>query len=152
MNDTTPAPSRRPPRLEEFPHRAHEIARLGDLDHNGHVNNVIFGVYFETGRTMFMREAFGSLQLEGNRQFVVARLEIDFLRELHWPATLEVGTGVERIGARSVTYKQATFHDGVCVAQGRTVMVFIDRGTRRAIPISEDIIAILEAHRIRSES
>jgi acyl-CoA thioester hydrolase len=141
-----PAPST--PKLEDFPHKAADIIRLADLDHQGHVNNAVFATYFETGRVALMHEAFGGLRF-GDKIFVVARLEINYLRELHWPGQVDACTGVERIGSSSVTYAQAVFHDGACAASGRTTMVFIDRATRRSTPMSEDIVARLKAHMVR---
>ncbi len=148
MNDASPASARAAPLPDDFPHRAMEIVRLGDLDHQNHVNNAVFATYFETGRVHFMRDVFGGLRF-GDRNFVVARLEINYLRELHWPGTLEVCTGVERIGGSSVTYAQATFHEGICAASGRTTMVFIDRNTRRSTPMTDDILERLRANRMR---
>jgi acyl-CoA thioester hydrolase len=148
VNDVSPVPGRAAPLPDDFPHRAMEIVRLGDLDHQNHVNNAVFATYFETGRVHFMRDVFGGLRF-GGRNFVVARLEINYLRELHWPGTLEVCTGVERIGGSSVTYAQATFHEGICAASGRTTMVFIDRNTRRSTPMTDDILERLRANRMR---
>jgi acyl-CoA thioester hydrolase len=144
LNDATSAAARATPRLEDFPHKALDIIRLGDLDHQGHVNNAVFATYFETGRVNFMRDVFGGLHF-GDKQFVVARLEINYLRELHWPGQVDVCTGVERIGKSSVTYAQAAFNDGHCAASGRTTMVFIDRATRRATPMLDDIVERLRA-------
>ncbi|HEX2215127.1 MAG TPA: thioesterase family protein [Xanthobacteraceae bacterium] len=149
MNDaTSAAPVRAAPRLEDFPHRALDIIRLGDLDHQNHVNNAVFATYFETGRVNFMRDVFGGLRF-GDKNFVVARLEINYLRELHWPGMVDVCTGVERIGTSSVTYAQAAFHEGVCAASGRTTMVFIDHATRRATPMTDDILKRLRAQQMR---
>src|SRR5918997_2770564 len=123
LNDTPIAKSiRRPPRRDDFPYFAPDMVRLGDLDHQNHVNNAVYATYFETGRVMMMREAFGGRLNFGGTNFVVARLEINYLRELRWPGTVEVGTGVERMGRSSVVYAQAIFNNGVCAASGRTFM------------------------------
>lgn len=145
--DSKPAPS--VPRPENFPHQAPDIIRLGDLDHQGHVNNAVFATYFETGRVGFMHDVFGGLRF-GDKNFVVARLEINYLRELHWPGQVEAMTGVERIGSSSVTYAQAVFHAGVCAASGRTTMVFIDRASRRSTPLLDEIVARLRANMMKS--
>jgi acyl-CoA thioester hydrolase len=150
LNDT-PLAKRQPaaPRLEDFPHQAADIIRLGDLDHQGHVNNAVYATYFETGRVNFMRDTFGGLYF-GDRNFVVARVEINYLRELHWPGNVVAATGVERVGAASVTYAQAVFHQGECAASGRTTMVLIDRATRRPIPIADEMRTQLQAQMMRS--
>lgn len=149
MNDpVNTGPVRNALRLENFLHHAADIIRLGDLDHQGHVNNAVYATYFETGRVHFMRDTFGGLRF-GDRNFVVARVEINYLRELHWPGNVTVGTGVERIGTSSVTYAQAVFHEGACAASGRTTMVMIDRATRRPVAMAHDTLAPLQRLKMR---
>ena len=48
--------------------------------------------------------------------FVIARLEIDFQAELHWPGRVEIGTGVAEIGGRSFHLIQGLFSAGRPVA------------------------------------
>jgi acyl-CoA thioester hydrolase len=145
LNDATSAdPSRIVPRLEAFPHTTTITMRLGDHDHRDHVNNVVYGVYFESSRVLMMREALAGFAW-GNTGFVVGRLEINFVRELHWPGDVVVACGVERVGARSAAYRQAVFHDGHCAAHGRTTMVLIDEGTRRAVPLPRELAERFQA-------
>ena len=80
---------------------------------------------------------------------VLARLDINFLKELHWPGSVEIGTGVAEIGRSSFTFLQAIFRDGECAATGRATMVMIDATTRRARPLPEQAIVRLEALRVR---
>jgi acyl-CoA thioester hydrolase len=121
------------PQLADFPVRVTDVIRFGDLDRQGHVNNAVYSTYLETGRVGLIYE---SLQVAGATS-VLARVEIDFLSELRWPGTVEIGTAVERIGQRSYRLAQAIFHDGVCAANARSTMVLIDRETRssRALPV-----------------
>src|ERR1043166_7582826 len=78
--------------LEEFPGRTHDIIRFGALDPQGHVNNTVFATFFETGRVAFLREPGNALSPPGTTS-VLARLDISFLKELHWPGAVEIGTG-----------------------------------------------------------
>jgi acyl-CoA thioester hydrolase len=145
-------PSSRPPRpttpsLERFPIRVSDVIRYGDLDRQGHVNNAVFATYFETGRVGLIYDAENGLQVAGATS-VVARLEIDFLGELRWPGTVEIGTAVEEIGRSSYRFLQAVFHAGAIAASGRTTMVLIDSETRRARPLPPELIERLQALRL----
>jgi acyl-CoA thioester hydrolase len=131
-------PARTAPRLEDFPYRAADSIRLGDLDHQNHVNNAVFSTYFETGRVMMMRALFGGLNF-GGANFVLARVEIDFLREVHWPGHVDIGTRVARVGTSSLTLDQTVFKDGTCAASGRSTMVLIDSTARRATPFPQEM-------------
>jgi acyl-CoA thioester hydrolase len=135
-----PKPVREPPpRIDQFPCRIHDVIRFGDMDRQGHVNNAVFSTYLETGRVGIMHHETEGLQVPGATT-VLARLELDFLKELRWPGTVEVGTAVAEIGRCSYTLRQAVFHDGTCAAAARAVLVLIDRETRRARPLPPDLV------------
>ena len=51
--------------------------------------------------------------------FVMVRMEVDYMKELHWPGTIEIGTGVAEFGRSSFKAVQAIFRDGVCAAAGK---------------------------------
>jgi acyl-CoA thioester hydrolase len=137
------------PTLEQFPGRTADVIRFGDLDPQGHVNNTVFATFFETGRVMLLREPGNALSPPGTTS-VLARLDINFLKELHWPGSVEIGTGIAEIGRSSFTFLQAIFHEGACAATGRATMVMIDAATRRSRPLPQDAIARLEVLRVRS--
>ena len=141
-------PARVLPKLEQFPGRTGDVIRFGDLDPQGHVNNTVFATYFETGRVMLLREP-GHLLNPPGATSVLARLDINFLREMHWPGTVEIGTGTTRIGRSSYTFLQAVFHEGECAAIADATMVMIDRATRKARPLPDDVVARLERLRMR---
>jgi acyl-CoA thioester hydrolase len=143
-----PKSARVVPRQEQFPGQATDTIRFGDLDPQGHVNNTVFSTYFETGRVMFLREPGNMLSPPGTTS-VLARLDINFLKELHWPGTVEIGVATAEIGRSYYSFAQALFRDGVCVATARASMVLIDAQTRRARPLPQEMIARLEAFRMR---
>jgi acyl-CoA thioester hydrolase len=150
LNDQPAAkPERVLPRLEQFPGRTGDIIRFGDLDPQGHVNNTVFATYFETGRVMLLREPGNELGAPGATT-VLARLDISFLREMHWPGTVEIGTGTTKIGRSSYSFLQAIFHEGECAATANATMVMIDRATRKARPLPDEVVARLEKLRIAS--
>jgi acyl-CoA thioester hydrolase len=131
------------PRIEDFPIRVPDTIRFADMDRQGHVNNAVYPTYFETGRVLRIYDPEDGLQVEGCTT-VLARIEIDFLRELRWPGTVEIGTGIADIGRSSYVFAQAIFHDGACAARARSTMVLIDRSTRKARPLPTELVARLE--------
>ncbi|MEQ8966892.1 MAG: thioesterase family protein [Azospirillaceae bacterium] len=121
-----------------------ERVRFGDLDPLGHVNNNLFGVYFETARLGFFdatrlhEEANAGTAIGAPREAtVVVRITIEFLAELGYPADLEIGTRLTGLGGSSFTYRQALFAGATCHALAETVSVLFDLGTRRPKPLSE---------------
>ena len=147
MNDQPAKPARVLPRLEQFPGRVGDLIRFGDLDPQGHVNNTVFATFFETGRVMLLREPKNLLNPPGATS-VLARLDINFLRELHWPGEVEIGTGTVEVGRSSYTFLQAIFSNGQCAATGRAAMVMIDAASRKARPLPAEVVEWLEALRL----
>lgn len=149
MNDEPPERPKRPvPQLADYPHRSSDIVRFADLDPQGHVNNAVFSTYFETGRVaMFRNPDLGIGVPDGT--FVLVRAEIDFMRELHWPGTIEIGTALAEFGRTSFKVVQVIFDGDACAASGRFTMVLANKTTRRPRPLTEDIIARLSHWKYR---
>jgi acyl-CoA thioester hydrolase len=146
-----PKPARRPlPALADFPHRTADIVRFADLDPQGHVNQAAFATYFETGRVAMFREPNLGIATPG-LTFVMVRQEIDYLKELHWPGTVEIGTAVAVFGRSSFAVIQGVFSKDVCAALDRVTMVCIDLTQRRPVPLPEEQVARLSPFKYRGE-
>lgn len=107
-----------------------DVVRYGDVDVQGHVNNVVFATFSESGRVHFLYDAFGHMRPAGS-YFVIARLVINYRQEILWPATIAVGTAVMSIGRSSFTLGQGMFFGEQCVATAENVIVLTDERTRR---------------------
>ena len=149
MNDQPSA--RQPksaPQLADYPHRVSEICRFGDLDPQGHVNQAVFMTYFESGRVAMFRNKDLGIGVPG-ATFVLVRMEVNYMKELHWPGTIDVGTGVAEFGRSSFKVAQAIFRDGVCAAIGKATLVCMDVKTRKATPLPEEAIARLSKWKLQ---
>lgn len=131
------------PVLDDFPITARDTIRYGDTDKLGHVNNAVFSTYLETGRTRLLLDAAHPIAPEG-AGFVIARLVLDYLAEIHWPGEVDIGTGVLSVGRSSMTLTQALFQNGRCVATAQTVIVLFDLAQRRPLPLPQESRARLE--------
>jgi acyl-CoA thioester hydrolase len=113
---------------------ATQILRFGDTDRQGHVNNVVYAQLFEAGRV----EMLVPLGLvDGPHAVVIVRLEIDFLREMHWPGEVRIETSVARIGNRSVHLRQRLLMAEQETARARSVLAIIDVATRKSVSIHD---------------
>lgn len=116
--------------------------RFGDTDMFGHVNNAAFATYVESARLAFFRDRLGgTLQRPGGEAggIILARLAIDFRKQLLFGSTAEVTTEVQRIGRTSVTLKQEVLSDGEAVAEAETVIVAFDYEQQRPIEITATV-------------
>jgi acyl-CoA thioester hydrolase len=123
-----------------------ERVRFSDTDAMGHVNNVAYVSYVETGRVALGRELAGHAgeEVEG---FILARLEIDYLGELHYPAEIDVGSRVVRVGRTSYVVASGIFEGERCVATAESVLVMlgVDGPTPIISPLREMLEALAEA-------
>ncbi|HIA53048.1 MAG TPA: acyl-CoA thioesterase, partial [Candidatus Melainabacteria bacterium] len=90
--------------------------RYGDTDRQGHINNAAYCTFFESGRVAFLCHEHGTIADEGYA-FVIAKLSLDFLKEMNFPGTVEVGTRVNQIGKSSFTCGQALLDCHPCIRQ-----------------------------------
>lgn len=121
-------------RREAYRHWASEHVRWSDTDLIGHANNLVFGAFAETGRALlvrrFLEEAVGQRTM-----MLPAQLILNFHGELHWPAQVEIGTGVLSLGNTSLRLGQGMFENERCFGSAETVLVVIDKTTRRPLPL-----------------
>lgn len=118
--------------------------RFRDTDRFGHVNNAVFASYSELARVDFM---YG---LEPPPPgLILARLEIDFRRQLHLGARVEIATNVARVGRTSVTLAQRLIADDENVADIGNVVVIYDYERERAVQVSPALREALAPYLLR---
>jgi acyl-CoA thioester hydrolase len=124
-----------------------EKIRFSDTDMIGHVNNVAFAALIESGRVGFTRS--GVLDgLPAGLLVVMARIELDYRAELHWPAEVDIGSRLLRIGRSSFAIGNGVFHGPACKATSVTTLVVIDRETRRSSVIPDAVRHRMAQHLI----
>ncbi|TAM84918.1 MAG: acyl-CoA thioesterase [Jatrophihabitans sp.] len=131
-------------RRGDFPVLRSIPTRWSDDDTYGHVNNVVHYSIFDTVVNGWLIEASGcdirTLPAVG----LVVETACRYLAELRFPETITAGLGLERVGTSSVTYRLALFGAGEApAAVGRFVHVYVDRATRRPVPVPAEIRSAL---------
>lgn len=110
-----------------------DTLRWGDQDSMGHINNVQFARYCETGRIAFLEAATNGRSDAEN--FLLARLTVNFRAQARYPGTIDIGTRVLHIGRSSIRFGQGLFVAEACVATSDAVIVMVDGGERRPCPV-----------------
>ncbi len=128
-----------------FQHWYQEKLRFSDTDMIGHVNNVAFAALCESGRVNFTRSGVIRNMPDGVL-VVMRRLELDYRAELHWPAEVDIGSRLLRLGRSSFAIGNGVFHRERCAATAVTTLVVIDRETRRAAPIPDSVRTGMETY------
>jgi acyl-CoA thioester hydrolase len=133
-------------RRTDYRHFLRIPTRWMDNDSYGHVNNVVYYSYFDTAVNEHLIRAGG---LDIARDPVVAYVvetSCRFSRPLSFPASVDVGLRVERLGRTSVVYDVAVFAEGhdAPSATGRFVHVWVERATGRPAAVPDPVRRALE--------
>jgi acyl-CoA thioester hydrolase len=75
----------------------------------------------------------------------LVRLEVDFRKEILYPATLRIGLRLQRLGRSSLTLACAIFNGDVCASTSVAILVRFNARLRAAQAFSECERVILEA-------
>ena len=118
--------------------------RYSDQDAMAHVNNTALAAYVEAARTAFIYELIQRGGMEGI-EFILARLCIDYLSELHYPGMVDVGARLIRVGNKSIGTGYGVFKGEICVATSECVNVFYDMATRKTRVPPESVRVALVA-------
>ncbi len=130
---------------EQYRHFLPIPTRWKDNDVYGHVNNVEYYSYFDTVINTYLI-AEGGLDIHrGAAIGLCAESHCRFLGEIAFPETIEAGLRVDKLGNSSVRYGIGLFRRGqdAPAAEGWFVHVFVDRITRKSLPIPTPIRAAL---------
>jgi len=133
----------------DFPVHWPVHTRWTDNDMFGHLNNAVYYALFDTAINAWINTSTGVDPVTAPWLGVVAESGCRYFAELKFPDPLVVGLAVTRLGTSSVTYRLAMFEpdDGspsAAAAVGHWVHVYVDRSTRRPVPIPDAIRALLE--------
>ena len=134
-------------RRETFHHWSPVTIRFSDQDSLAHINNVALSQYFEVSRTAFVYDVIrkaGPKAVE-TVEFILARVVIDFVNELHYPGRVDVGARITRLGNKSMTSGYGIFQGQKCIATSTAVNVFYDMDSRSSMVPPEDVREILMA-------
>ena len=120
--------------------------RWMDNDVYGHVNNVVYYSWFDTAVNATLIEH-GVLDIHGGQTIgLVIETQCNYFAPLAFPQTIEAGIRVARLGSSSVRYEVGLFAQGepLTAAKGHFVHVYVDRETRRPVPLPAPLKQFLE--------
>ena len=120
--------------------------RWRDNDVYGHMNNVVFYEYVDTAVNMWLIENAALDIPNGEIVGLVVETSCSFHSSLGFPAPIDAGLKVARIGNTSVTYEIGLFDpkDQSAAAEARFTHVYVNAKTRRPVPLPEGLRISLE--------
>ncbi|WP_110881946.1 acyl-CoA thioesterase [Mycolicibacterium vulneris] len=124
--------------------------RWADNDMFGHLNNAVYYQLFDTAINAWINTSTGLDPITTPALGIVAESGCRYFSELQFPQDLMVGLAVTRLGRSSVTYRLGVFRTDAAeskaqpvTALGHWVHVYVDRVTRKSVPIPDAVRALL---------
>jgi acyl-CoA thioester hydrolase len=119
--------------------------RWADNDMFGHLNNAVYYQLFDTAINAWINTSTGVDPITMPSLGIVAESACRYFSELHFPESLLVGLAVTRLGRSSVTYRLGVFSAEAqpITALGHWVHVYVDRTSRKPVPIPDAIRSLL---------
>lgn len=129
--------------------------RWMDNDVYGHVNNVVYYSWFDTAVNGYLIEA-GAVDIHGGSVIgLVVETQCHYFSPLAFPDPVLAGLRVAHVGASSVRYEVGLFPGRAAAgiepdaeltaAKGHFIHVYVDRQTRRPVPLPPKLLIALEA-------
>ena len=119
--------------------------RFYETDAFGHVNNTVVTGWFETAREPIFR-IFATEMKVKDLKLILARVETDFVAQIHYGKDVLVKTVIEKIGNASFTVHHEAWQSGSVVARGKAVQVYFDFDTQQSSRIPDHYRAAIEKH------
>jgi len=121
--------------------------RWMDNDVYGHVNNVVYYSFFDTAVNGLLVDA-GVLDIHhGDVIGLVVETQCNYFAPIAFPQAVTAGVRVARLGKSSVRYEIGLYADDAThsAAAGHFVHVYVDRATRRPVPLPGPLAAVLQS-------
>jgi acyl-CoA thioester hydrolase len=134
---TTAAARRAPEERNAYPVLRSISTRWSDNDVYGHVNNVVYYSWFDTAVNGHLIDH-GVLDIHAGETIgLVIETQCNYFSPLAFPQAVEAGIRVAHLGTSSVRYEVGLFGAGepLSAAAGHFVHVYVDRTTRRPVPL-----------------
>ena len=142
-----------PTRPQAEPRSAYKVfrpigTRWSDNDVYGHVNNVVYYSWFDTAVNGYLIES-GAIDIHAGEVIgLVIETQCNYFYPLSFPQPVLAGIRVAHVGSSSVRYELGFFPGlesaALTAAKGHFIHVYVDRQTRRPVPLPQQLLTTLE--------
>lgn len=131
----------RQPQRSDYAHFVPIQVKWGEMDSLGHVNNTVFYRYSEDGRIDYIHAIADGGDTQTSAGPILADLRCNFRQQLRFPANVEIGTRVRRLGRSSLEIEQCLFfaESEDVIAVYDNVIVWFDFGAQTSMRVPETI-------------
>lgn len=120
--------------------------RWGDMDAYGHLNNTVFFRLFEQTRVEWIEQMGFPVRPDQTSGAVIINAECTFLRQVNYPATLEIRLFAGEPGRTSVMtwYELYVEGDNKLYATGYSKVVWMDMSSGKSVPLPDALRTLFD--------
>ena len=109
---------------------------ISETNATGHIDNATVPVWLERARSPIYR-VFNPDLIPANWNLIIKRMEIDFIRQIHYQDKITVDSSVGEIRNTSFSVVQEIFQNNEIVARSNVVLVYYDyeKHQKKEIPV-----------------
>ncbi len=125
--------------------------RYGETDQMGYCYYGNYAQYFEVGRVETLRSLGLSYRAmeESGIMLPVSRYEVDFLAAAFYDDLLNISTRIVSLVGSRITFEYQAIRDGIVIATGKTILVFVDKQTKRPIRPPRNFVELMNDFEIK---
>lgn len=120
--------------------------RYGETDQMGYCYYGNYAQFFEVGRVealRFLGLSYKELEDSGV-MLPVSRYEVDFLAPAFYDDLLEIKTKITKVQGSKITFEYEALREGLLLARGMTVLVFVNKTSLRPIRPSQSFLTLVQ--------
>ena len=131
--------------MNEYPFSTRTRVGFSDTDAQGVVYYGRYNPYFDFARAEYLR-SLDLLHRDVGGEFVMRANDVEYFAPARFDDELEIHVRVGKIGRTSMTFEFAAYKvpERTLLATAHQTLVFIDRETRKPIPIPDDYRALFD--------
>ncbi len=118
--------------------------RFSETDALGHINNTAVAVWFEAGRVEYIDDLLAEMH-GGAPSWVMATQTLDYVAENFFGVDVRVDVAITKVGRSSFTVVCRMYQNDNLTVKASSVLVFVDKKTRKSSPLPDDMRALLES-------
>ena len=119
--------------------------RFCETDALGHINNTVLPIWFEQAREPIFYIFNPEMDVQ-NWQLIIARIDVEFQKQLRFGQDVELRTWLEKVGNSSLYIHHEAWQSGQLCARGKAILIHYDYASEKAVPIPDYVRVKLSEH------
>lgn len=132
---------------EDFKFFTRVPTRWGDSDMMGHINNVLFVRYLESGRLAYINDLLNvDMNAMSDEGIIIAEISVSYLNQVRHPAELDVATRIGSLGNSAMDFESAIYlpNESHPLVTSKATLVWFSYHENASKPLPEEMRELIK--------